>query len=354
VTLRIPSLDGFRALSFLLVFLAHAGLEKWVPGGLGVTVFFFLSGYLITTLLRLEFQRDGSVSLKGFWLRRSLRILPPFYLVLLGTIAVSLLFDPPGTLQSDPLLAQFFHYTNFWLVWNGYEGQPAGTGVYWSLAVEEHFYLLFPFIYIGMQRLTLSARTQAFLLWGLCFAVLIWRMVLVHHFSVSTDRTYMASDTRVDSILFGCALAVWNNPVIDAGRWKHSFVKYLVFPISLAILVACLVYRNPEFRETWRYTLQGIALTGVFAAAIHSSDWWMFKVLNTRFLGWLGLLSYSLYLVHFSVIIGVQRLLPTFAVWAQGLLAFAISVGVAWLIYVFVERPCANFRKQLSNARVAV
>src|ERR1041385_111615 len=74
---HIPSLDGVRAVSFLIVFLAHAGLEKWVPGYFGLTVFFFLSGYLITTLLRMEYDKSGTISLRDFYFRRVLRIFPP-------------------------------------------------------------------------------------------------------------------------------------------------------------------------------------------------------------------------------------------------------------------------------------
>src|SRR5206468_983726 len=80
--LQIPSLDGLRALSFLAVFVAHAGLEKLIPAHLGLALFFFLSGYLITTLLRLEFEKSGRINLPQFYLRRVLRIFPPFYLVL--------------------------------------------------------------------------------------------------------------------------------------------------------------------------------------------------------------------------------------------------------------------------------
>src|SRR5438132_14220471 len=79
----LPSLDGIRAAAVILVFVAHAGLKERIPGNFGVTVFFFLSGYLITTLLRIEHERTGGISLKMFYLRRTLRIFPPFYLVLL-------------------------------------------------------------------------------------------------------------------------------------------------------------------------------------------------------------------------------------------------------------------------------
>src|SRR5579862_3542962 len=77
---HIPSLDGLRAISFFIVFAAHAGLDRIVPGGFGVTVFFFLSGYLITTLMRMETDKSARVNLKNFYLRRALRILPPFYI----------------------------------------------------------------------------------------------------------------------------------------------------------------------------------------------------------------------------------------------------------------------------------
>ena len=103
-TRHIPSLDGLRAISFLLVFAAHSGLEHYVPGGFGVTIFFFLSGFLITTLLRAEYEKNAVISIRHFWLRRTLRILPPFYLVLAGAVLISVAVDPPGTL-SPPAVA---------------------------------------------------------------------------------------------------------------------------------------------------------------------------------------------------------------------------------------------------------
>src|SRR5258708_26476857 len=96
---HIPSLDGLRAVSFFIVFAAHAGLDRIVPGGFGVTVFFFLSGYLITTLMRMEAEATGHVSLKNFYLRRALRILPPFYIVLLAATALSELYVLPADLR---------------------------------------------------------------------------------------------------------------------------------------------------------------------------------------------------------------------------------------------------------------
>src|SRR6185369_6348245 len=165
---HLPSLDGIRAASFLLVFAAHAGLERVVPGGFGVTVFFFLSGYLITTLLRMERDARGTVSLRQFYLRRALRILPPFYLVLgLAALAARASVIPGGG-EARAIAAQALHVANYWIVLHGYSGEPFGTGVYWSLAVEEHFYIVFPCLFLVLSALVRDRRRQAAALWALC------------------------------------------------------------------------------------------------------------------------------------------------------------------------------------------
>jgi len=333
----------------MLVFTAHAGLERFVPGGFGVTIFFFLSGFLITTLLRAEFETYGEISIRHFWLRRTLRILPPFYLVLIVSVFVSLLIDPPGTLSPPAVTAQALQYTNFWIVGHGYEGQPSGTGVYWSLAVEEHFYLVFPWLFIGIQKFKFSARSQALFLWALCLLVLLWRTYLVLYCHVSVIRTYLATDTRVDSILFGCALAVWNNPVMDEvtlreRRWKYGYV-----PVAALVLGLCLAVRGDNFRETLRYSLQGGALTVLFVAAIRYHRWPIFAWLNNPAVAYIGLISYSLYLLHLAVLLRIARAWPGLYPLVQGVLALAISVALSSLIYVTIEKPCARLRKKLSH-----
>src|SRR5215471_14948655 len=145
-SLYIPSLDGIRACSVMVVFAAHAGLRGLIPGDFGVTVFFFLSGYLITTLLRIEHEQTGAISFRAFYLRRVLRIFPPFYLALGAATLVWVL----GGLDRPPfsvggLLQQVFFLTNYNILQNGWWfGHAPGTFIFWSLAVEEHFYLAFP------------------------------------------------------------------------------------------------------------------------------------------------------------------------------------------------------------------
>ena len=336
-------------MSFLLVFVAHAGLERFVPGGLGVTIFFFLSGFLITTLLRSEFEKNGAINLRHFWLRRALRILPPFYLVLAAAVLLSRCLDTASTLSAPAVTALSLQYTNFRIIAHGYGGMPLGTGVYWSLAVEEHFYLVFPWIFIAMRRLKLSGRSQAFSLWGMCVLVLMWRLALVLHYHAPVLRTYLGTDTRIDSILFGCALAVWHNPVVDETPLNERRWKYLYLPMALLLMVGCLYVRRDDFRETLRYSLQGIALTGIFVAAIRYPRWPIFAVLNTRIMVFIGLLSYSLYLMHLGILNIVTSWLPSLGPALQAVLSLATAVALAWLIYIAVEKPCARLRRKLSD-----
>jgi peptidoglycan/LPS O-acetylase OafA/YrhL len=337
---HIPSLDGIRASSFLIVFGSHT-LTGWIPGAFGVTVFFFLSGFLITTLMRVEHEKNGSVNLRHFWLRRALRILPPLYLVVLGSALLALAVYPPGTVHGATLASQLLFYANY------YHGLPEvpGTSVVWSLAVEEHFYLLFPLLYVAMQRWRLSRRQQAWLLWGLCAAVLVWRYVLIMAIHAPSVRISTGTDTRIDSILFGCALAVWNNPTLDRPVPTTNLLKYLLLPLAIVVLLACAYARS---NETWKFSLEGVALTVVFIGAIRLHDWPPFRALNWRPVVFMGVLSYTLYLVHAVLVVLVfDWELPH--AWLRAVVALSLSLLVAWVIYEVVEKPCARLRKRLTD-----
>jgi peptidoglycan/LPS O-acetylase OafA/YrhL len=345
----IPSLDGIRALSFLLVFLAHVG-TPYIPGGFGVTVFFFLSGYLITTLLRREAEKTGTVSFKLFYLRRALRILPPFYLVLSLALGLTLLGLLPSPFSWPALAAQALHYSNYWIVSRGWDGMLAGTGVYWSLAVEEHFYLLFPALYALMLRAGMSGRGQHAVLFLLCAVILIWRCSLVFGQGIIGDRTYIASDTRFDSMLFGCALAVWGNPAMDfAQPEKPRLLEWLGAAAGIGLLLTTFVVRDPAFRESVRYSMQGLGLYPLFHLMVRHPQLLVARFLNWRPLCFVGTLSYSLYLLHQVVINVVYLNLPAPEV-VRAALSLAVSVLLAIAVWRYVEKPCAKLRGRLSAA----
>jgi peptidoglycan/LPS O-acetylase OafA/YrhL len=345
----MPSLDGLRAFSFGLVFAAHVGLGYIVPGGFGVTVFFFLSGFLITTLMRLEWEKTGTVSLRNFYIRRALRILPPFYLVLAATTVLTVLGVLRWQLDPRAVRAQFLHYANYWIVRHGDLGFARGTGVYWSLAVEEHFYLLFPLLYLLMRKARATPLQQACVLLALCAGILVWRCVLVFVFRSPSDRTYVASDTRFDSILFGCALAVLGNPVLDPPAKRDALWKFVLLPLGALALCGTFLFRDPRFRETLRYSIQGISLIPVFVCAVRFPEWGAMKILNSRLVAFIGVLSYSLYLVHQVIFMALEdRLGATLGLAACAAIALALSVALAWLLQVTIEKPCARLRKRFS------
>ena len=342
---HIPSLDGLRAASFFLVFAAHAGLQAVIPGAFGVTVFFFLSGYLITTLMREEASRTGHVSLTGFYVRRALRILPPFYLVLVAATALARAGVVGGDLQTTAVASQILHLSNYWIAAHDWRGIAGGTGVYWSLAVEEHFYLLFPAVFLLLSRLALTNRGRAISLWGVCALVLAWRCVLVFALHAGEERVSLCSDSRIDSIAFGCALALWQNPRLDktSVRAESRLWSPVLLLASVALLLVTFLVRAPAFRETFRYTLQGIALTPIFVMAVRHPGWSVFRLLNWPVMRFVGTVSYSLYLVHHVVLEAVAR----YSRWSplvDALVALAVSLAIATAMHFVVEKPCARLR----------
>jgi peptidoglycan/LPS O-acetylase OafA/YrhL len=343
---HIPSLDGVRTTAFMIVFLAHAGVPG-VPGGFGVTIFFFLSGYLITTLLRMEVERKGSISFKLFYLRRALRILPPFYLVLAVATLLTLGGVLPGTITLRAFLAQALHYANYWDAVHGFDGTAAGTGVYWSLAVEEHFYALFPALFALFLSARLSGPAQRRAFFAICAAVLVWRCVLVFYFKAPADRTYLTTDTRFDLLLMGCGLAVAGNPMLDAAPAKAPSGRLILALLGAAfVLLVTFVLRSEQFRETLRYTIQGLALYPIFYAAIRFPSWGPFRLFNLGFMRFLGKLSYSLYLVH-QVVLSLLEAHVHLPVIVRGAGAFLISLALSWLIWSAIEQPIARIRKRL-------
>lgn len=352
----IPSLDGLRTISIMIVFVSHAGYSS-VPGGLGVSIFFVISGFLITTLLRIEADTYGHVSLREFYIRRAFRILPIFYVVLcLGLLALAAGVLPGNSADAGPTSSQFLHYFNFYAITHsGFDIVP-GTGVYWSLAIEEHFYVVFPVLVVLLYRFGLSHLRQGVVLLVGCAVVLAWRLFLVYDQHVDVIRTYYGTDTRLDGLLFGCAAALIAHPVLDRRRDdadQRRPVPWGTWPIGLAgliVILGTLLFRDDGFRESTRYTIQSIAIVACLRYAVAadlSSP--VSRILNARPIAWFGRMSYGFYLVHQIIISGLEeRVHSTPAVIA---ITFVLATAAAWALHIVVERPVGRLRSRVLKSR---
>jgi len=350
----IPSLDGLRAISVLIVVLGHSGLQAVVPGGLGVTIFFFLSGYLISTLMLSEHERTGGLNILNFYARRVFRLMPP--LVISLTIAYGLTYSGllAGAITSKGLAAQLLYFANYYgLFFDPGNTIPEGTGILWSLAVEEHFYIFYPLLMTLLLGSPLRARTIGALLGIVCLVVLAWRFHLVQSPGFFADRTYYASDTRIDSIVYGCILALVMNPARQPQRsGAMSPAQWAVFATAAGAMLLTLLYRDPTFRETARYSIQGLALMPIFYFAVRFSDNRLFRYLNSPWAVTLGTYSYAIYLIHYVVIGFIEKNVP--AVAAKSFILFPaallISIAYAAAIERFVEPYFKQLRRKFRSA----
>ena len=202
-----PGLDGLRGLAILLVIFVHAGLLPTTFGFIGVDLFFVLSGFLITCLLIEEWDQTGRISLKNFYIRRGLRLLPALLAVLSVFVTVSAFTRNPREFHLDvkEALAALFYYTNwaniFDLIRSDYIGHM------WSLSIEEQFYILWPAILLSLLRFASRKSLLQFILLG---ATISWltRVLLFLGTTAGRERFFFGLDTRADSLLLGCAVGV--------------------------------------------------------------------------------------------------------------------------------------------------
>ena len=208
----IPALDGIRTFAVIAVVLYHLNLT-WAQGGLlGVTIFFVLSGYLITRLLLNEFSQTGRIDLKNFWLRRVRRLVPAIVTVVLVTCALCTIFNHVMLTKMRPdILPSLLFFNNWWQIIQNVSyfdalGDPSPLTHFWSLAIEEQFYLVWPPVLFLLLHLGIKKRPLRRVVLGLA-AVSALAMALLYNPAVDPSRLYYGTDTRVFSLLLGAWLA---------------------------------------------------------------------------------------------------------------------------------------------------
>jgi peptidoglycan/LPS O-acetylase OafA/YrhL len=333
-----PALDGVRAVAILLVLFFHA--FKWPGGGfLGVHVFFVLSGFLITTLLLQEWEARGSISLRRFYRRRALRLVPALVVVL---VTYAGLQTARAVLLGHPIeLSTALKGVTYCALYLSNIAQAAGVVLppsinhLWSLATEEQFYVLWPLALLAVLRFGGRRPAILALLLGLIAAIAIHRAALGMA-GADERRMYYAPDTTFDVILVGCLFGVAYVLAPPPRSFRaRAALRWGALAGAAVILVAVLVTAIDSRVFNTSFLLPFSLAVGlvVYALAIHEQPA-LERALSIRPAVYLGRISYSLYLWHPMVLLFAADLagLPMLAGTALALVAAAAS-------YRFVEQP---------------
>jgi peptidoglycan/LPS O-acetylase OafA/YrhL len=342
-TSRRPALDGLRTVAVYLVVLFHSGVVRISGGYIGVDVFFVLSGYLVTQVLTRDIAGSGSIRFARFYARRFRRLLPAAVVALLVTAAVySALATPRQVSDAIPgFQAAFLYVTNWYFIGQAtsYFGVDVVTNPvlhFWSLAVEEQFYLIWPLLLGGLFALTRrSARQITVVRWAIAagaLASLTWALVLRVDDPI---RAYYGTDARAYQLLAGALLAL--APSIVARLARSVTAANVMGVVALAALV---------FAASSEVELDGVqrgiaatVITVFLIAAIEAMPRGpVGRLLSTGPMVYLGLVSYGTYLWHWPVILVATDLAdpnPTQLV----LITALVATGLASLSYQILERP---------------
>lgn len=346
----ITGLDGIRAIAVIMVLAYHLKLALFKSGFLGVTVFFVLSGYLITGILISEVEEEGTIDLKNFWLRRIRRLVPAVMSMAVVIIFVSAVVNRIiFTKGCKDFLASVLGFNNWWQIFNKVSyfeavGVPSPFTHCWSLAIETQFYLIYPLILLGIYKLVKS-RGEGRANRGLLFAgvtlllALISVILMIVLFDPQQDasRVYYGTDTRVFSLLFGALLAIlWEYRMVP--RKLSASVNMVLGSVSFAVLLVMTIVINGSSNFWYRGgQFVGTILTVLVIYTVSGRKTWISRFLSHPVLKWIGDRSYSIYLWHYPIILLISKGIK--ASWWITLIEIVLSVVLAELSYRFIETP---------------
>lgn len=349
----IPALDGLRAFAVIAVILYHLGVNWSQSGLLGVTIFFVLSGYLITGLLIKEHDETGRIDLLHFWMRRVRRLVPAIIVLIVAVALLCALFNHVLLTKMRPDIApSLFFYSNWWYIFRDLSyfealGAPSPLTHFWSLAIEEQFYLVWPVLLLIAFKLGANKKVirRGCLVLAVASAVL---MAVLYDPMGDPSRVYYGTDTRAMSLLVGAFLAfVWPGQQFteqSTSRVPRSTIWLLDGPAIAALAAIVVIMVAVSGMSPFLY-YGGIflvsVLTAVVIAAIVHPRSLLARFAQVRPFVWIGKRSYGMYLWHFPII---QLLAPTVNhvggyPWWFIVLVFALTFVVSGLSYTFIEKP---------------
>ena len=354
-----PALDGLRGFAVLAVMMRHFQYEGFndhaivfLPGGgIGVDLFFVLSGFLITTLLLQEWVTTGSISILNFYVRRGLRLLPAVAAFLVGFLVIAAFVPTPtvftGEVSTTVLIKNLFGISTYsynWLM--AFEWDRVwGLGHLWSLSVEEQFYVVWPVLLLLLLRFRVST-VHLLALTGAVFVVSASLPFIRPE--ASFDRFYFATDYRIHTILVGCLLA----QLYVGGFLKTSVTLHPLFKVGLTASIAFLVLAavalegEAGFVFLGGYTFVAVAGGFVLTAALFATQGLGHQMLTNKAIVYVGKRSYALYLWHYAIGYWLRDL----DIVPQILLSFAASFLAAELSHRLVEAPALRLKEHFGPA----
>ncbi len=348
----LPAVDGLRAVAVAAVLAYHLNLP-WCPGGLvGVTVFFVISGFLITGILSVELAQKRTIDLKRFWVRRLRRLMPAVILVLVAT-ALLAWFLNQGLLYKlkTDLLPSLLWVTNWWYILRQesyFDAMVSPSPVlhFWSLSIEEQFYLVWPLVMLFLYKKGYRRRGMRKLCLALACASAL-AMFVLYTPGADPSRIYYGTDTRAFSLLAGAYLALrWpvyvKSPMPFERFCPPERQKKLTYAgyasLAALVLMAGLVGGTDAFWYRGGLALASVA-SALLIASITLPGSKLGKVFASKPLVWLGTRSYGIYLWHYPLLLLMNPSNAGNPGFFKIILELAVIVGVSELSYRFVENP---------------
>ena len=361
----LPSIDSLRALAVLAVIIYHVDVN-YLPGGfLGVDLFFVLSGYLISSLIIKEHKNTGSVNLYNFYIRRARRLLPAVYFMITVGLVVMVLFNEVLLRKSHlDAIFGYIYSSNWWYIFHKLDyfdsfGAQSPFKHLWSLAIEEQFYMIFPLLFLLVNRREKSKdgtyklnKNFLYVVLGLILVSLIAHILLFDINNIS--RIYFGTDTRAFSLLVGVVGAIlYPMERLHAKvTLQQNLIYSVVSLVSIATLITVMIYTS-EY-NTWLYR-GGFLLVAILGLIVIISSGkqhtLMSRLLSFKPVVFIGKISYSLYLWHFPILVLTTPVAEVgnpniYLVILRVVLTFVVAI----VSYVFVETPIRKlgFKKYIS------